>query len=106
MEYITIKDLQKNPAKLTKSIESKNLSLITKRSVPIGVVVPFDSDLILNDLKLNIIVKAYENGELSIGQIAKFLNKSKKETLKFLSNLGISVIDYDFNEDLENLSKL
>ena len=106
MEYITIKDLQKNPAKLTKSIESKNLSLITKRSVPIGVVVPFDSDLILNDLKLNLIVKAYENGELSIGQIAKFLNKSKKETLKFLSNLGISVIDYDFNEDLENLSKL
>ena len=106
MEYITIKDLQKNPAKLTKSIENKNLSLITKRSVPLGVVVPFDSDLILNDLKTNLILKAYERGELSIGQVAKFLNKSKKETLKFLSNLGISVIDYDFNEDLENLSKL
>ena len=106
MEVLTIKDLQKNPGKLAKSVQRSELALITKRSVPLGVVVPFDSDLLLYELKVDIVLRAYREGHLSLGQVAKFLQKSKEETMRFLSKMGIDVIDYDIGEDMANIEKI
>jgi len=106
MEVLTIKDLQKNPGKLAKSAQRSELALITKRSVPLGVVVPFDSDLLLYELKVDIVLRAYREGHLSLGQVAKFLQKSKEETMRFLSKMGIDVIDYDIGEDMANIEKI
>ena len=106
MEVLTIKDLQKNPGKLAKSAQRSELALITKRSTPLGVVIPFDSELLLYELKVDVVFKAYREGHLSLGQVAKFLQKSKEETMRLLSSLGIDVIEYEFDEEIESIKKL
>jgi len=61
--------------------------------------------LITNGLKTSLLIEAYENSLISLGELAKALNMSKKEAIKFLSTLRIDVIDYDFNVDLETIKK-
>ena len=51
MQTIGIKDLQINPAILTKSLEAKQYTMITKRSTPIGIAVSLDDEIISNGLK-------------------------------------------------------
>jgi len=47
------------------------------------------------------LLKAYENGELSIGQIAQYLDISKSEVLTLLEKYEIPFIDVD-EEYLQN----
>jgi len=103
MQAIGIKDLQTNPAILTKSLEAHEYSMITKHSKPIGIAVAFDDAIFTHGLKKALLVNAYRNGLLSLGQLSKLLKVSKREVLKMLSLIGINVVDYDFAEDLENL---
>ena len=54
MKTIGIRDLQVNPATLTKALESKQYTLITKRSTPIGIAISFNDDILANGLKKTI----------------------------------------------------
>ncbi len=100
MKMIGIKDLQVNPAVLTKSLESHEYSMITKHSKPIGLAVAFDDAIISLGLQKALLIDAYKNSLLSLGQLTKSLNTSKKETLKMLSLMNIDIIEYDFKDDL------
>lgn len=51
-------------------------------------------------------LKAFEAGDLSLGQLANSLGKNKVETLKILGELNIPIADYDLQEDLEAIKKL
>ena len=51
-------------------------------------------------------LKAFETGDLSLGQLANSLGKNKVETLKMLGQLNIPIADYDLQEDLEAIKKL
>ncbi len=101
MQTVGIKDLQVNPAILTKSLENNELSLITKRSKPIGVAVSFNDNIITNGLKNTLLINSFKNGDLSLGQLSKALGKEKREIMKLLSMMGVDIVDYDLNEDLE-----
>jgi len=103
MQTIGIKDLQINPAILTKSLEAHEYSMITKHSKPIGIAVAFDDNILTHGFQKALLIDAYKNSLLSLGQLSKSLKLSKKETLKILSLMGIDVIDYDFSEELKNL---
>jgi hypothetical protein len=43
---------------------------------------------------------------LSLGQLCKAQNISKKEGIKLLSMMGIDVIEYSFFEDLATIKEL
>ncbi len=101
MQSVGIKDLQVNPAILTKSLENNELSLITKRSKPIGLAVSFDEDIVTNGLKNTLLINSFKNGDLSLGQLSKALGKEKREVMKLLSMMGVDIVDYDLNEDLK-----
>ena len=101
MQTIGIKELQTNPSVLTKSLEKNDLILITKRSKPIGLALSFDENIISLGLKKALLIDAYKHGLISLGQLSSELDMKKDEVMKFLSNMGISVIDYDFSDDLE-----
>ena len=103
MRTIGIKDLQVNPATLTKALEAKEYTLITKRSKPLGIALAFDDKIVTEGLKTALVIDAYEKSLLSLGQLSKVLNLSKKETMKMLSLSGIDVIDYDFKDELKDL---
>jgi len=103
MQTIGIKDLQINPAILTKALEAQEYTLITKRSKPLGIALAFDDKIVTQGLKTALMIDAYAKSLLSLGQLSKALNLSKKETMKLLSLSQIDVIDYDFMEELEDL---
>lgn len=103
MQTIGIKELQINPAILTKSLEAREYSVITKRSKPIGIAMAFDDEVLTLGLQKALLLDAYKNSLLSLGQLSKSLKISKKETLLVLSLMGIDVIDYDFKDDMKNM---
>jgi predicted HTH domain antitoxin len=103
MQTIGIKDLQVNPAILTRSLEADEYTMITKRSTPIGLAISFSDSIITDGLKTSIMVDAYKQGLLSLGQVAKALEMPKEKVMKMLSMMGIDVIDYDFKDDLKSL---
>ena len=49
---------------------------------------------------------AYERAEISLGQLAKLLGLTKGETMTYLSERKMPVIDYDFQEDLRGIEYL
>jgi len=103
MQTVGIKDLQVNPARLTKALEAHEYTLITKRSKPLGIVMAFDDRILTDGLRTALMIDAYQKSLLSIGQLSQALNVSKMETMKLLSLSGVDVIDYDFKDELEDL---
>jgi predicted HTH domain antitoxin len=101
MQTIGIKELQTNPALLTRSLEADEYTMITKRSKPIGMAFSFDDTIITEGLKTALMIDAYKKGYLTIGQFAKALNIDHKEAMKLLSLMGIDVIDYNFEDDMK-----
>lgn len=101
MQTVGIKDLQVNPAQLTRAIEANEYTLITKRNKPIGLTLSLNDDVITNSLKTALMLDAYKKGYLSLGQLANSLEKDKKATMQLLGVMGEAVIDYDFADDLE-----
>ncbi len=103
MKTIGIKDLQINPAILTRSLEADEYTMITKRSKPIGLALSFNDSIITEGLKTSLMIDAYKQGLLSLGQVAQALEISKEKTMKLLSSMGIDVVAYDFQDDMKSM---
>ena len=106
MKALGIKQLKTNPGQLSQLLEQKEFLLITKQEQPLGVIIPFSSNLIEQGLVHWLAIKAFESGDLTLGQLAKALNKTKSEMLDTLDKLSINIADYDLAEDLETVEKL
>lgn len=106
MQTVGIKALKTNPSVLSKAFDSQDTVLITRRGEPIGIAAPFDERLLDLGFTRWIAIRAFQAGDLSLGQVAKAFGKSKQEMLPLLSNLGIAVADYDLDEDLETIRLL
>jgi len=103
MQTIGIKDLQVNPAILTRSLEADEYTMITKRSKPIGMAFSFNDSIITKGLKTSLMLDAYKQGFLSLSQVAKALALPKEKVMKLLSSMGIDIIEYDFKDDIKGL---
>ncbi len=101
MQTIGIKELQTNPALLTRSLEADEYTMITKRSKPIGMAFSFDDTIVTDGLKTALMIDAYKKGYLSMGQFANALNLHHEDAMKLLSMMGVDVIDYDFEDDMK-----
>lgn len=106
MDTIGIKELQTNPGKLSRSLTKNEYMLITRRGKPLGVALPFTSQLMDNGLKNWMALQAFQAGDLSLGQLANALGKNKHTTLELLGELNIPFADYDLQEDLDTLDTL
>jgi predicted HTH domain antitoxin len=103
MQTIGIKELQINPAILTKALEAKQYTMITKRSNPIGIAISFDDEILNHGLKTSFLIDGYKTGAISLGQLSSSLDISKEKAMKMLSLMGIDVISYDFSDDMKNM---
>ena len=106
MQTIGIRDLQTNPAILTRALESRQYTMITKRSTPIGIAVSFSDGILANGLKTSLLIDGYKSGNISLGQLASNLDISKQKAMHLLDMMGIDCIEYDFADDMQTLSKL
>jgi len=103
MKTIGIKDLQVNPATLTRALEADEFTMITKRSKPIGLAISFDDKIVTEGLKTALMADAYKNGYLSLGQVSNALGMGKIQTMKLLSAMGLDVVEYDFDDDMKGM---
>jgi len=103
MQTIGIRDLQINPAMLTKALEQNEYTIITKRSNPIGIALSFNDDVMTYGLKTSFLIDGYKTGAISLGQLSSSLDISKEKAMKMLSLMGIDVISYDFSDDMKNM---
>lgn len=106
MQIIGIKELQTNPAKLTKAFQEHDYLLITKHGQPLGLAIPFDEGIMDKGLMPWFAIKGFQNGDLSLGQLAKMLNKTHHDTIKLLGSLGVPIADYDLEEDLAAIEQI
>jgi len=106
MQTVGIKALQTNPGVLSKALERGDTLLITRHGKPIGIAAAFDDGLLDLGFRKWIAVRSFQAGDLSLGQVAQVFERSKEETMRFLSELGVPIADYDLAEDLETLSLL
>ncbi len=103
MQTVGIRDLQTNPAVLTKSLENNEFVMITKRGKPLGVATSFDDAILRHGFLENLVLKAFEKGDISFSQLGKSLELSKTETMKFLESMNIPLTDYKISEELKGI---
>jgi predicted HTH domain antitoxin len=106
MQTVGIKALQSNPGALSKAFDNGDYLLITRHGKPIGIAAAFDDGLFDLGFRKWIAVRAFQAGDLSLGQVAQVFERSKDETMQLLSDLGVPMADYDLAEDLETLALL
>ena len=51
-------------------------------------------------------IKAYKNGDLSIGQLSEWFSTDIREMMKILNKLNIPVIDYNLDDDFKTIDFL
>lgn len=106
MTTIGIRNLQINPATLTGALENEDYTLITKRNTPIGLAVGFESDALDLGFKNFLALRAFRQGDIGVGELAKVLQKSRNETIEMLGHLGVPIASYDPKEDEYAIRKL
>jgi len=106
MNSLGIKDLQTNPANLTRALDAHEYTLITKHSKPIGIALSFDDEILSSGLKTALLFDAYESSAISLGQFCNALTISKKQAMKMISLMNIDIVDYEFNDDMKIINKL
>ena len=106
MQVVGIKELQTNPGKLTQAFKQDDYLLITRHGQPLGLALPFADKVMDQGLIPWFAIKGFQNGDLSLGQLSKALQKNHHETIRFLGSLGIPIADYDFAEDLKAIDVL
>ena len=106
MQTVGIKALQTNPSVLGQAFDRGDYLLITRRGKPIGVAAAFDDSLLDLGFRNWLTIRAFQAGDLSLGQVAQIFEKPRDATMRMLANLGIPIADYDLTEDLDTLNKL
>ena len=80
-------------------------TLIIKNGEPVGLFTSFSNELLKTGLIKWLVIKAFQSGDISLGQLSKQLNQTKTETIDFLGNLNIPVLDYELEDDLRTIEK-
>jgi antitoxin (DNA-binding transcriptional repressor) of toxin-antitoxin stability system len=106
MQSVGIKEIKTNPGVISKAIEANEYLLISKRGKPIAIATALDDAVFDLGLKKWILINAYKRGSLSLGQLARALEKSTLETIEMLDLLQIPMLDYDLDDELDTLNSL
>ncbi len=80
-------------------------TLVIKGGEPVGLFTAFSDDILKTGLIKWLIIKAYQAGDISLGQLSKQLNLTIMETIDFLGTLNIPVLDYELEDDLKTIEK-
>ncbi len=106
MKTVGIRDLQLNPSSFTKPLENDEFVMITKRGKPLGIATALDDSVLQHGVMESIVLKAFNQGDISLGQLSRALDLTKEETLKYLTVVNIPTTDYDLDEDMETIEAL
>jgi len=107
MKTVGVRALRENPGVLSQSAAKGEFVLVTNRNDPISLSVPFDDDLLKSGVHINIGVKLYEDGVLTLTKAAALAKMPVETFIKILGHMGIVVVDQTSEEldaDLDSLT--
>ncbi len=94
METFSIRDLRERTGELVRTAEAGQLSVVAKHGQPVFVAVPFDAMLVTNGVAIDLAVKLFEDGTLTLGRAAKIAGMCHEEFMEILGAMGIPVVRY------------
>ncbi|NIB43522.1 prevent-host-death family protein [Pseudomaricurvus alkylphenolicus] len=106
MKTIGIRALRENPGVLSQSAAAGEFVLVTNRSDPISLSVPFDDELLRAGVHVNMAIKLYEDGLLTMPKAARLAKMSVEEFMSRLAVLDIVVVDQSSEELASDLDAL
>jgi predicted HTH domain antitoxin len=106
MKTITINELQTKFNSINKSLKNHEYLLLTNKNNAIGLLSSFPDELFEQGFIPWIGIKAFQNGDLTLRQLAGLLKMDIDNVVKLLNNLNIPIIDYDFSDDVETIKNL
>ena len=71
MKAIGVRALRENPGVLSQSAAAGEFVLVMNRNDPVSLSVPFDEDLLRSGVHVNVALKLYEEGLLTLPKAAK-----------------------------------
>lgn len=106
MKSIGVRALRENPGVLSQSAKKGEYVLITNRSNPVSLSVPFTDKLIEVGVHISLAVKLYEEQVLTLSKAATLASMSSEAFLAELALLGVVVADQSPEELSADLSVL
>ena len=106
MRTITVNEFETRYNKTDKALSDSEYFLLLNKDNAIGVISTLNDDLFKYGFVQWIGVKAFQNGDLTLRQLAGLLKSDVENTIKLLNALNIPLIDYNFSEDLEAINSL
>ena len=106
MKTVGVRALRENPGVLNKSAQSGEVVLLTNRSEPMSLSVPFDDYLLEEGVHVDIAVKLFEDGVLTLAKASKVAKMSMAAFMEKLAALDVVVVDQSKEELLEDLEGL
>jgi len=106
MKTIGVRALRENPGVLSQSAEAGEYVLVTNRSDPVSLAIPFDEDLLRSGVHVNVAAKLYEEGVLTLPKAARIAQLSVEDFLGKLAILGVVVVEQDADELEADLAAL
>ena len=106
MKTIGVRALRENPGMLSQCAAEGEYLLITNRNVPISLSVPFDDALIRSGAHINLAVRLYEDGLLTLVKAAKLSRLPVESFIEKLANMGVVVLDQSPCELEDDLSTI
>ena len=103
---IGIKEIKNNPGLPPQAVENNEYLLISKRGKPIAIATALDDEVFDLGLKKWILIQAFKNGSLSLGQLSRSLDKTYTETTELLNVLNIPLLDYDLEDEMDVVDSL
>ncbi|MCJ8315065.1 MAG: UPF0175 family protein [Saccharospirillaceae bacterium] len=98
MHMVGIRSLRENPGIISKYASAGELALITNRSKPISLTVPFTDALLTQGVSLNLAIKLFEDENITLLKASKIAGVPVETFIDALSLLGVVAVDYDVDE--------
>lgn len=90
LETFTIRELRERTGELVRQAESGRLSLVTKHGHPVFVAVPVDEQTLERGYRVNLAVRLFELGSVTLAQGAKLAGMTASEFIDSLGRAGVS----------------
>lgn len=94
METFSIRDIREKTGDLVRTAEAGRLSVVAKHGQPVFVAVPFDEVLMSNGVNVDLAIKMFDEGALSLGKAARLARMSHEEFMELLGAMAIPVVRY------------